>query len=118
MSAPDFEATLAASAIATPTPTGRVTGDEARSLAKRQLSRPASALCTSCGGTGSVGEPGYVHYGIPEPGSYEQCPDCPTIARLLAIGAAVWSGDLAEYGVGSGNLICDLQDALRYGVRP
>ena len=32
--------------------------------------------CPTCEGSLSVGEPGFTYYGIPEPGSYEACPDC------------------------------------------
>lgn len=34
------------------------------------------APCPTCEGSRSVGEPGFTHYGVPEPGSYEACPDC------------------------------------------
>ena len=36
----------------------------------------AVVSCPTCEGSLSVGEPGYTYYGIPEPGSYEACPDC------------------------------------------
>lgn len=32
--------------------------------------------CPTCEGSRSVGEPGYTYMGVPEPGSYEACPDC------------------------------------------
>lgn len=32
--------------------------------------------CATCEGSLSVGEPGFTYYGVPEPGSYEPCPDC------------------------------------------
>lgn len=48
---------------------------------RRELSPARPALrepkpCPTCEGSRSVGEPGFTYYGIPEPGSFEPCPDC------------------------------------------
>jgi len=48
---------------------------ECWSLTLRLPERPTMP-CPICEGSRSVGEPGYTYYGIPEPGSYEPCPDC------------------------------------------
>lgn len=45
-------------------------------------------LCQTCGGTKRVATPGTSV-------DYVGCPDCPTIAQLLAIGAAVMSAEVS-----------------------
>lgn len=52
-----------------------------------QLATKVPELCQVCGGTG---ERHYEWGG--KAGTFDPCPDCPTIARLLAIGVAVMSG--------------------------
>jgi hypothetical protein len=42
----------------------------------RKVVLAAVVPCPTCEGSLSVGEPGFTYHGIPEPGSYEACPDC------------------------------------------
>ena len=46
--------------------------------------------CPTCEGSRSVGEPGYTYYGIPEPGSFEACPDCMDAHGIPTGTAPVW----------------------------
>ena len=46
--------------------------------------------CPTCEGSRSVGEPGYTYYGIPDPGSFEACPDCMDAHGIPTGTAPVW----------------------------
>ncbi len=84
MSAPDFAAIIAAAAL---------TGDALDHAGHAVLAAEVPELCPTCGGRGwevcSVNK-----YG--EPDGAAECLDCPTIAKLLAIGAAVMSADMDD----------------------
>ena len=56
-----------------------------------QLAARVPALCTTCGGTTVTHNERHEWADI-------QCPDCPTIGRLLAIGAAVMTAESSEDG--------------------
>lgn len=59
-----------------------------------QLAAKVPQLCQTCGGTQRIAAPEGRGDGLPDPGWCAPCPDCPTIARLLAIGAAVMTATL------------------------
>ena len=44
-------------------------------------------LCQTCEGSGKVRNQAWMTRGV----VWTDCPDCPTVERLLAIGAAVWT---------------------------
>ena len=93
MSAPDFAATL------------RVAADSVRyGIAADQIDAQLAAkvpeLCQTCEGYGLVAKPlrpGAQALSV----THEDCPDCPTIGQLLAIGAAVMSArvEIDDYTV-------------------
>ena len=70
MTAPDFAAIL-----------GAVSSDGPEMLAAQ-----VPELCAVCAGS-VMAAAERERYGF-----WDSCPDCPTIVRLLAIGAAVWTG--------------------------
>ena len=84
MSAPDFAAILAATLA-------DVTGEPSRMFdieCTEMLAARVPELCQTCKGYGLVAKPlrpGAQALSV----THEDCPDCPTIGQLLAIGAAV-----------------------------
>ena len=88
MSAPDFAAIIAPRQ--TFTASDGVAGIRIRE-ASELLAARVPALCTTCGGTTVTHNERHEWADI-------QCPDCPTIGRLLAIGAAVMTAESSEDG--------------------
>ena len=87
MSAPDFAAIIDA----------EINDWDAHANARMVLAAKVSELCRACGGGGLVPQCHPEHDAQGEdcgcPANFMPCPDCPTIAKLLAIGAAVMSAE-------------------------
>ena len=96
MSAPDFAAILAATLA-------DVTGEPSRMFdieCTEMLAARVPELCQTCKGYGLVAKPlrpGAQALSV----THEDCPGCPTIGQLLAIGAAVMSArvEIDDYTV-------------------